>query len=103
MADPREGLLTLVIDPEASALLQRAVNALVAAEMERTLELLGARIYGRGRALDTEWAGETACVLKMKPFVELLLFELITIAQAPGFPVPAREERAVVAMTLAGF
>jgi len=103
MADPREGLLTLVIDPEASALLQRAVNALVTAEMERTLDLLAARIYGRGRALEGERAGDHTCVLKMKPFVELLLFELIAIAQAPGFPIATREERAVVAMTLAGF
>ncbi len=91
----------VVVERASLALVYRLSEALEAAEMESTRALLIERLSA-GQAIETTIA--RGCVRAvLQPFAELMLLEIVAIAERPALPVATRARLAQRVMQEAGY
>lgn len=93
--------IRVIVEPSAFALVYRLSEALEAAEMEGTRALLIERLSD-GQGIETV-VGKMSVRASLRPFAELMLFEIIDVAERPGLPTAVRECLARQVMVDAGY
>lgn len=91
----------VVVEHSSMALVYRVSEAMEEAEMASTRALLIERLGG-GLAVDTV-IGKASLRVALRPFAELLLREVLQIAEQPGLLTSTREQLAQQAMADAGY
>lgn len=93
--------MRVVVEYASRRLVARLAAALEAAEMDAAGALLGERLAAHE---GFEVVIREGCVrLALRPFAELMIYEVIEIAERPNLPVAIREQLARQALIDAGY